>query len=76
MSELTQCNFCRLKGIKERAKKSGEKVTTLKANWGLGGMNVYVHPKDVNIRKLDEEGTSRKAFWKGWLMEVGNKCEC
>lgn len=77
MSELTQCNFCRLQGIRERAKSSGEKVTVLNdARWGLGGVNVYVHPKSVNIRKLGEEGSDRKVFWKGWMMELGKKCEC
>jgi hypothetical protein len=54
MSELTQCNHCSLIGIRRRAKQSGKKVTLLTdARWGMGGVNVYVHPKDVNVRLLD-----------------------
>jgi len=52
MSELTPCNYCTLKRIKEHAKENGLKVTLLTENWFdelTGGTSVYVHPKDIKI---------------------------
>jgi len=75
MSELTSCNYCTLKGIRERAKENGLKVTLLIDNWFDGhpsGTSVYVHPKDVKI--VDKK--ARKKYFKAWLMEIPNKCCC
>ena len=79
MSELTPCNHCSLKGIRARVKAAGKKkVTVLQdAIWGMGGHNVYVHSKDVDISKLKggEEGERRKYF-VAWFMEIGERCGC
>jgi len=75
MSELTPCNYCTLRRIRERAKVSGVRVTVLRdAKWGLGGVNVYVHPVKVNVRKLREY--DRGKYRAAWFMEVGQSCEC
>lgn len=78
MSELTRCNFCGLRDIKARAKKAGKKVTVLcDAFWGLGGYNVYVHPKDVDVAKMSggEDG-DRKGYRAAWMQEIGKRCSC
>jgi len=78
MSELTQCNCCTLRSIKRNAKAKGMKVTILQdAKWGMGGCNVYVHPKEVNVRKLPggEDGP-RKQYFAAWFMDLTSSCCC
>lgn len=74
MSELTQCNYCTLQELKRRRKK-GYRITILKAHVpGLGGLNVYVHPKEV---KIDPKDLKHKAlYWQCWFMALGRRCEC
>jgi hypothetical protein len=77
-AEMGICNYCILKSIKKEAQKAGFKVTVLHdAVWGFGGVNVYIHPKDVNIRKLPggEDG-ERAQYRSAWMMEIGSRCEC
>jgi len=50
MSELTRCNYCSLQTIRKEAKKKKLKVTIL-AGWH-GGMDVYMHPKNVTRQEL------------------------
>jgi hypothetical protein len=78
MSELTQCNYCSLKVIRHDAKLEKMKVTILSdANWGMGGVNVYIHPRNINIKELPggEDG-ERKKYRVAWFMSLGNHCEC
>ena len=78
MSELTSCNYCRLQRIKARAKKEGTNVTLLDdAKWGMGGVNVYIHPKEVKIKDISggEDG-DRKKYFACWFMALGDHCEC
>ena len=78
MSELTSCNFCNLGRIRRDAKVKGMKVTILNdASWGMGGSNVYVHPKEIKIEKLDGgENGCRLEFRVSWMMEIPNRCQC
>jgi len=78
MSDLTRCNFCTLKSIRADARKKKLKVTILSdAKWGMGGVNVYVHPKNIKIRDLPggEDG-EREKYRKAWFMELTNHCCC
>lgn len=78
MSELTSCNYCSLQRIRADAKRERKRVTVLAdARWGMGGVNVYVHPRDVNVRLLDggEEGPRRK-FHVAWFMQLTAHCAC
>lgn len=78
MSELTPCNFCNLNRIKRRAKENGMKVTVLNdPRWGMGGSNVYVHPKGLKIEKLPggEDGP-RSKYFASWMMEIPARCNC
>jgi hypothetical protein len=54
------------------------KVTKLHdATWGMGGVNIYVHPKDVDISKLPggEDG-ERAKYHESWYMELPKSCHC
>lgn len=75
MSELTRCNYCSMNIYKKRAKDKGYKLTVLKAgseSLGLGGVNVYMHPKDVKIDTDDK----RDEYFLCWFMEIGSRCGC
>jgi len=78
MSELTQCNYCSMSRIRRDAKAEKKKVTVLAdARWGMGGVNVYVHPCDVNIRKLEGgENGERAKYRVSWMMELSEHCVC
>jgi hypothetical protein len=72
MSELTQCNYCSLHAIRQRAQREKKKVTiNPDVDYSLGGTNVYVHPKDVKITKDNHE-----KYFVSWMMEVGDHCGC
>ena len=72
MSELTPCNYCSLRRIREHAKEDNLKVTLIPSSF-MEGTDVYVHPKDVKIKALDN---TREQFFEAWLMEIPNKCCC
>lgn len=75
---MSICNYCILQSIKKQAKLKGYKVTILyDAKWGLGGVNVYVHPKSIKISDLSggEDG-ERKQYRKAWMMEIPVYCCC
>ena len=75
---MGRCNYCKLKKIKEDAKKRNKAVTVLAdASWGVGGLNVYVHLPSVKINKLEggEDGERAKYRWL-WMKELGKHCSC
>ena len=74
MSELTQCNYCLLKHIKKRAKEKRMKVTVRATNWGLGGFDVFMHPKDIVIDPKNVE--QRNQYFQSWMMEITDHCVC
>ena len=74
MSELTPCNYCNLQEIKRNAKKKGFKVTKLSGDFGLGGVDVFAHPKNVKIDPKDEE--QREKYFRAWMMEISDSCCC
>jgi len=72
------CNFCTLKVLQIKAKADNMIVTLLHdAEWGLHGVNAYMHPKgiDVNLLPGGDQG-ERKKFWRAWFMSVGDRCCC
>lgn len=66
MSELTTCNLCALRAIRQRAKASGM-VVTLRPSDFLGGTDVYVHKPGEPISEKNSVA---------WMMKIGDKCEC
>lgn len=75
---MNRCNYCTLKFIRNRAKDAELKVTILRdAEWGMGGVNVYVHPEGVDIKALpDGEDGKRAKYRKAWFMELSTSCAC
>jgi len=75
---MSECNFCKLQRWRRQAKEKGTKITLLNdATWGMGGINVYEHPKEINISKLPggEDG-EREKYRIAWFMGLGDRCEC
>jgi hypothetical protein len=75
---MNRCNYCHMKFIKNRANRDGMKVTTLRdARWGMGGVNVYVHPASVDIKSIEggEDG-ERSKYRQAWFMELTQSCAC
>lgn len=73
MSEYTQCNFCSFQNVKRRAHKEGNKITLMPGG-SMGGVEVFVHPADVEIEKLSEQ--ERASWWSRWFMELPDHCCC
>lgn len=78
MSEFTECNYCRLQRIKNDAKHTKMKCTILSdSTFKLGGVNIYVHPREVDIKSLPGgEHGPRKKYRVTWFMELGDRCCC
>ena len=74
MSELTTCNYCNLKRMEEDAKAEGNKVTLIPSKSKMGGSEVYVHPRSINIKKFNRGQLQR--FWVAWMMEITDHCVC
>lgn len=67
MSELTQCNYCKLRDIKYIANKLGKEVK-IEPNSQHGGIDVLV--------KLPGEEWNREKHFVAWFMELGTNCGC
>ena len=75
---MSICNFCSYRRIVANANKKGSVVTVLRdAEWGMGGVNVYVHPREVEIKALScgEDG-ERSKYRVSWFMELQDHCAC
>ena len=75
---MGDCNLCRMKQIRRDAKRNKMRVTVLHdTNFKLGGVNVYVHPRDVKITAavVRDEAIHDKHF-VAWFMAFGAMCEC
>lgn len=82
MSELTQCNYCSLQRIKAQAKHDKKIVTMMpgprlapKAAGGIRGIDVYVHPRSVNVREIKSR-EARDDYWVSWFWELTDHCVC
>jgi len=69
MSDYTQCNYCKLKAMKESAKRRKARIVLVSSTkmGSMGGVEVYeVRPgKKPNGRN-----------WRCWFMGVPNSCCC
>jgi hypothetical protein len=74
MSELTTCNHCKLQRIRRDARAEGKRVVLETSRWGMGGVEVYVHPKAVNWRLCTVN--MKRRYWVSWMMEVTEHCVC
>jgi len=68
MSEMTQCNYCTLRGIRAGAKIAGEHVYQRP---GCGGVQIYVVPHGKKLITRDDS-----PHWVAWFMELTTSCAC
>jgi len=74
MSELTTCNYCNHQRVLRKAKEKKMVVSLLPSKF-MGGVQVYMHPANVDVRKLT--GKSLAWFEAGiWYMQLPNHCCC
>lgn len=79
---MSQCNYCRLAGIRERAKRNRQHVTTvrlasIKRDFP-GNVEVFVHPRSVNPadaeKTLDSGGD--RLYFAAWFAKLPDECRC
>jgi hypothetical protein len=73
---MGQCNHCTYKRFKKEAKAKGEVLTQTPARWGMGGVEVFMHPKDVSMEGVDEDDERWEKYHVAWFMELTNECAC
>lgn len=69
MSELTECNYCRLESIRRDAKKKKKRVVIVPAGFNitLGGHNIHL------LNKGEKPTEKNKACW---FMAITGVCVC
>lgn len=79
---MGECNYCRLKRIREKAKKRGNKIVTKPSSF-MGGVDVFEIPKDMKLPKYIEPNRKYpngdeiyQKYNRAWMMEIGAFCEC
>jgi len=68
---MSQCNYCTLEGIRERAKMKGQTVTVKSDDFGMRGVSAYVHEPDRDP-ETSENSTDRATRF----MELTEQCVC
>jgi len=70
--------LCRMEQIRRDAKKKKMRVTTLRdTEFKLGGVNVYVHPRDVKVTSASvRDPVIHDKYFVAWFMAFGAMCEC
>ena len=79
MSELTECNFCRLKRLKAQAKTRHHIIKMIPATWGLGGVEIFIVPRGTTtkqIRSWDRHSSFYDKYHSGWFMDITERCIC
>ena len=79
---MTQCNLCRLKSIREHAKRSGERVTVFRLDSGKTrfsrSVEVFVYPKNVKPHAAKKAllPTGERRYFAAWFAEMPDTCRC
>ena len=71
MSDLTLCNFCILKKMKQKAKSRGNKII-LRPSSFQGGIDVFEVARGKKMANLNLNPDDSEC----WMMEIGDRCEC
>jgi len=71
------CNYCSYQKQKRDAESRGMVVTlsARRANFGLGGLNTYVHPPNINLRDVPDSNLEQYNS-HSWYMSVPDSCCC
>lgn len=76
---MSTCNYCRLKRLKKYAKDNNLKVTKRSSNF-MGGVDFYIHPKEVKIppgfKHTPDNKEGFDEYFTIWCKAVGKYCEC
>ena len=73
---MSRCNYCQFRMIQQRADQLKLVVSQIDRPL-VGcpkGVDVYVHPKWVNIYLLAEEDAEQ--YFKAWYAELPDECAC
>ena len=70
---MAQCNLCTLNQIKAAAAKEKKEVSVMAARGKMGGFDVFVHPKGIEIRRKNHSG---EPYWRTYLMAIPESCCC
>ncbi len=73
---MGQCNFCTYQASKRRAKIQGMKIIKKSANWGMGGIHIYICPKNMKSKDIIEDSPEHEKYFDSWLVELTNHCCC
>jgi hypothetical protein len=71
---MGECNYCTFKRIKSKVNTATHKIVKIASTGQLKGVDIYVCPKLVNVRRLSVE--DRKQYWRIWFMQLPKKCCC
>jgi len=67
------CNFCKMQLIRKHAKEE-KKIVTYESG-DMGGVDVFVHPKEVKI-SIRDNPVQRGKYFVAWFMELPERCCC
>ena len=76
MSELTICNYCTFKECKKMARQKRMKLSKISTKWGLGGVDIVMHPKDVKAEDIKKDKALRDKYFLCWFMDISDSCCC
>lgn len=75
---MAVCNWCALQQIREIALRDKLAIACLGSNHPLGGVDIYLHPWDVEVMyQSDSDGELRRKYFVCWMMHLpGVVCTC
>jgi len=73
---MSECNLCSINRLKNKAKKENKILTMIPGTWGMGGMELYIHPKGIDKKLLNKDGDADNPYSVGWVMGISDSCEC
>jgi len=73
---LKACNHCLYQYYKKMAKRKGLEISVLESDFGMGGIEIYMHPPEIDVRKLIPDSHEYKKYHVAWFMELGDSCSC
>lgn len=77
MSELTECNHCKLNAIRARAKKEHKGVRMI-ANPKHGGYDIHIvrSQDDPPVKWNDDNPNDPTINQVAWMLEITSNCVC
>lgn len=85
MSELTQCNYCPLRKIRERAKQRKQRVVLIPSSF-MAGTEVFAVPSHIKKKdilkwngpgdKLPNGDENWRKYHTAWMMTIPDHCGC